>query len=101
MARKTITVPVKSERVEIVKILCDLCEKPAPDPDSETDNPWGDGPPEVANTTIEMQTGVSHSDGALVEIVSFDICPQCFRTKLIPFFAEEGGRLPRVRTLDT
>jgi hypothetical protein len=98
--RKTETVPVHTERVEVVEIVCDLCGKEAPDPNSEDGSPWS-GTGDIANTTIEMETGWNFEidKSGKVEVVTFDICPECFRTKLIPFFAEEGGRLPLVRTL--
>lgn len=101
MARKTRMVTVKSERVEILEIICDLCEKTAPEPDSESGNPWTAAHGEVANTTIEMELGDGDLEEGTVKVTSFDICPECFKTKLIPFFAEEGGRLPFVRLLDT
>ncbi len=96
MARKTKIKHVKSEMEEIVYIECDLCHKRAPNPDG-TENEWLPKSDQygVATTEIRMETGMRYPDSGDMEVVQFDICPTCFKEKLIPFFAEDGGSLPR------
>ena len=87
--RKYTKVPIKTaERTELSEVLCDLCGKVGKYGDWETST-W-----EVAESEIEIEVrykdGSSYPEGGEGQKYNVDICPECFLTKLIPWFKSQG-----------
>lgn len=79
---KTVTV----EKNILDYIECDICHK-----EFHGDN-WGNGLYDWQETKIEMTIGKEYPDSCYVDkVVTFDICPKCFRNKLIPFIKSFQG----------
>lgn len=77
-----------------VERTCDLCGAKAKSPE------WGQWETrtsyDVSEVKISCEEGSSFPEGRSTEKVSFDCCPTCFHTKVVPFF-EMNGAKPTVR----
>lgn len=71
-----------------VRLVCDLCKCEAPDSERET---WGEDSFKVAETTISLKEGSSYPEGGMGELLKFDICPDCFRDRLVPWMKSQGA----------
>lgn len=74
------------------EVMCDFCGL------SHNDE-WKEGPYEVIETEIMMKKGESYPGVSFGEIISFDICPDCFVTKLIPWAKTQGAE-PEIKEYD-
>ena len=54
---------------------------------------------EIIETHVKIVTGDSYPTGGYTEERSFDICPNCFKEKLIPFI-ESFGAIPTINEVD-
>ena len=72
----------------VVETKCDICGKIAPWPDG-----WEKGPHDVAEVTLELREGRSYPDGGSGKKYFVDMCPECFKTKLIPWLSSLGCTL--------
>lgn len=94
------TIPPTPARAEMVvaNCVCDLCGK-------KGDGAWDSGGrwyrSAVANgsavmttirSTIEMAEGKVHAGDATKSTQSFDVCPGCWETKVVPWFASHGAK---------
>jgi|SRR5271156_4533804 len=77
---KTIDIPATT-RTATDFIACDICGVRAKSGD--TDN-WGGEWCAVDSTVVEMKSGASYHDSGDVTTISYDICPACFKTHLMP-----------------
>lgn len=68
-----------------VAITCDICKR------FHAGAGWADHSWEIAETRIQMTTGTRHADEDCSKKVSFDICPECFSSKLIPWLESQGA----------
>ena len=68
---------------------CDICGKGARDPDG--DNDWATGFHDTKEIDIKFKDGESYPGDYWGTTYSFDLCPECFMTKLIPWFKEQGA----------
>jgi uncharacterized protein (DUF2225 family) len=89
--RKYIKKPVTIEEREVLdEVSCDLCGKIGKDGDWETST-W-----EVAESKIEIEVrykdGDSYPEGGQGEKYNVDICPECFKKKLIPWLKSQECR---------
>lgn len=84
---KTIT-PVPHEIVD--SMFCDLCRTEAPRGEDWTSENYA-----VAETTIEIKEGYNSPSGGNYDVISADICPLCFKNKIIPALVELGVRFDR------
>jgi hypothetical protein len=64
--------------------VCDLCGKETPGLE------WERGYYEVAETQVNIRTGNGYPDGGSGVESTVDICPNCFREKLIPWVESHG-----------
>jgi hypothetical protein len=83
------TVPARQEE-KVVERRCDLCGRAG--------NPWGGwntSTYDVAKTDVGMEMGTSYPDDYHTTETVFDICPDCFTTKLIPWLKSQGAE-PRI-----
>jgi uncharacterized protein (DUF2225 family) len=79
---------VIEEREVLSEVSCDLCGKVGRYGDWESSN-W-----EVAESEIEIEVrykdGASYPDGGSGQKYNVDICPECFKDKLIPWLESQG-----------
>jgi len=73
------------ERMVLVAMSCDLCRKI-----SHKEN-WTTDYYQVAETTIECRVGTSYPESGDDRFYDVDICPDCFRDKLIPWLQSQGA----------
>ena len=75
----------------LVETKCDLCSKIAINGNWETST-W-----RVAESEIEIkvrcETGASFPEGGNSEKYYIDICPECFKSKLIPWLESQGCKV--------
>jgi hypothetical protein len=77
---KTITVPAYTKE-ELDYFVCDICHE-------QFEEPTGY---DVDKVTVSYRNGSSFPEGAFGETIRFDICPECFDTKLKPFICSFGS----------
>lgn len=87
--KKTETV----EREVLVETTCDLCGAVA-----KSGN-WESSTYEVAEVEVEVtvhqKDGVSYPEGGNGTEYTADICPDCFKNKLIPWLESQGCKAKR------
>jgi hypothetical protein len=84
---KSHTVPAKTITI-LDHIKCELCEK-------TTDNEeWSPRPYEITEPQVSLKEGSNYPEGGYWITTVLDICPNCFKEKLIPWFKSLGG-MPR------
>jgi hypothetical protein len=76
-------VPARHEDV-LVETKCDICG-------NTFKYSWGAGSYEVLDTEVRLKTGNSYPEGGSGEETTIDICPDCFKNKLIPWVKSQGG----------
>lgn len=94
---KTVIVPAVPETTDVVVdyYRCDLCDRQTKD----TENWKGESTYEIDNVVVLTKTGSSYPEGGHIEVTKFDICPDCFKNKLIPWMAKNGAS-PRTSERD-
>jgi hypothetical protein len=70
----------------VAGIVCDVCKK-SYDEDWDKNSEY-----DILETSVEMRTGKSYPDDTWGDIITFDICPNCFTNKLIPALLEMGAK---------
>lgn len=84
---ETVIVPEKQEK-KLVKTTCDLCGE------VEGKGKWRSSSYDVDETEIEItvrqRDGYSYPEGGAGTEFSVDMCPNCFKTKLIPWLQSQG-----------
>ena len=81
--------------VYITEIICDICGRKGITKYSaypSTENAWyvkGEAFREHF-TNIAMEDRTSYPDGGYATMIHFDVCPKCFKEKLIPWFESQG-----------
>ena len=70
------------------KLTCDLCGAVAPRPY----DPWVNYEGDVDRVTMSYKKG-SHwfNDGGDIKEELFDICPNCWKTKVVPWLKSQGA----------
>lgn len=90
------TVPEHTEEC-LVERTCDICAVEADRPGA---GQWvASSHFDVSQTTITLEEGSAYPEGRDTTRMSFDICPTCFKNKLIPFMATHGAK-PRTNGED-
>ena len=69
----------------LVETKCDLCGK-------TTTKEWKGHSDDAAETEVRFKTGTIYPEGGSGDETTIDICPECFRTKLIPWVESHGGK---------
>lgn len=64
---------------------CDLCG-------ATTKSEWRKGCYDATEVEVRLKTGESYPDNGSGEETTIDICPDCFRDKLIPWVESQGGK---------
>lgn len=81
--RKHKTIQVPSSYLELIR--CDLCGFEA-----KNDN-WDAYGYEFNRTKIEHEVGTAYPENTYGVRYRIDICPACFREKLVPWLKEQGA----------
>lgn len=93
---KKIATKTRTQTYTVVEMtVCDICGK-----ESRSDS-WAVKEREINDVEIKHRSGYFYSDGGggSVKEAAFDICPDCFKAKLIPWFESQGAR-PRTEESD-
>jgi hypothetical protein len=72
---------------QCINKVCDMCGK------EDKIHPWGNnwvGDYRIEETTIQYETGTHYPESRSTTIYSIDICPDCFKNKLIKWLNEQG-----------
>lgn len=89
---KTVDVPAKTTTHEVGQ-TCDLCGAKS----SERFGSWCTKPYEVNETevtvTVKQREGYSCPDGGGGTQHEIDLCPDCFKGKLIPWLKSQGANV--------
>lgn len=85
MKRKETRKVPASTREEIVAVVCDLCGCEG------RYGKWTTQPFDVEDVEISYESGRRYPEGNFTEVISYDICPKCFKTKLMPWLKSQGA----------
>lgn len=103
MASRFETQMTKSYETKVcVELTCDLCGRAAPSPDDQGRYgraPWTDESYDVDTVLILRESGSNYPEGSSTETESFDVCPDCWKTKVVPWF-KSWGATPTIRDND-
>lgn len=72
----------------MVRRSCDLCDTVT----CESSGDWNKGPYDTDETELRWRTGANYPDGGHGKETTIDICPACFKDKLIPWVESQGGK---------
>ena len=90
---ETVTIPAKTDK-RLAKTTCDLCGKEA------KHGNWESSSYDVNETeikvTVRQKDGCSYPEGGYGTDYTADICPACFKNKLIPWLESHGCKTKRV-----
>jgi hypothetical protein len=81
------------KRQEVVKRECDLCGKVSFGDEREWDRGSWDVNCTIISIKIEQREGYSYPEGGSGELYNIDLCPNCFKDKLIPFLISQGAKI--------
>lgn len=77
----------------IDEVRCDLCKKVAPRTDKE--QPWVRDDFDKLEVRVSFTEGYSYPESwDYIESI-WDICPECFHKKLVPWLQSQGASEPR------
>lgn len=81
-----IEIPVPATtRTHLSETKCDLCG-------TTTRNEWCKNSYDAVESDVRLKTGTSYPEGGSGEETTIDICPDCFKSKLIPWVVAQGGQ---------
>ena len=84
------TIPAK-EGERTVRRRCDLCGA-----ESKGDD-WDAGNFEVKETevtvTVKHRAGEQYPEGGFGDGIEIDLCPKCFRNRLVPWLKSQGANI--------
>ena len=91
--RKYHNVEVRRTETRFVEQNCDLCGATAVHPG----NNWSGGGYTVDETeitvTVKQKEGTQHPEGGSGEEYNIDICPTCFKNRLVPRLISQGANI--------
>ena len=89
--KKTRKVKRTTEHTEVLERLCDLCGKKATEPGRD----WAEEYYEKNEVEVEVRVRAERGDvfpeGGDTKATEFDICPDCFHGKLVPWMKSQGA----------
>jgi hypothetical protein len=81
---KTVTKPATTYQ-EVDQIACDLCGR-------TTRKRWKEDGFDALETEVRIKEGSSYPEGGSGTEIEFDVCPDCFKSKLIPWLEGQGAK---------
>ena len=82
---ETIVIPARTDK-RCTKIVCDLCGKEIVHEAYDVDA-----------VKIEYEKGCRYMECGTVEVMSFDMCSDCFKNKLAPWMESQGAVASKTR----
>ena len=82
---KIVTIP-ESKKEELDFVICDLCKRPG---DDETE--WSRKRFEKSEVIISHEFGDDYPDSYSTQTITFHVCPDCFKNKVMKWFHENGA----------
>lgn len=86
---KYIRPAVEDERT--VKVVCDLCK--AEGHYGQWNNSWYEINDTTINMEIRQREGNQYPEGGSSTEVVIDLCPKCFKDRLIPWLQSQGAEI--------
>ena len=80
---KQVKSEVERSVLEVMK--CDLCGRKSNGED------WSPGGYRMAEVEVKLKEGTNYPEGGFGTLYDVDICPDCFRDKLIPWLQSQGA----------
>lgn len=91
---KTEKVSVTREEIKIVEQTCDLCGRKAKRPGYHQ---WLGAYYDISETEIcvkiRHKEGEAYPDGGSGKEITIDMCPYCFKDKLVPWLRSQGAEI--------
>ena len=84
--RRFKTMPVTREERYDHELICDICGHTV----KSIENNWAGGLYEDCRTEVTFQEGHSYPEAITGKKLEFDICPTCFKDKLIPWIQSQN-----------
>ena len=88
MAKKHGKRSVTRDESFLEEITCDLCGRKG----SPGRHNWSDETYTIEEIKIESEIGNAYPDGGSSEKTEFDICPECFAEKVVPWLISQGAQ---------
>lgn len=87
------------ERVVVISLTCDICGQEYEDQEKSGNDFKSIG--EFHSTKVLMSNGeqLDWNGGGWDDTIEFDICPDCFRSKLVPWFESQHAK-PTLTRMD-
>lgn len=86
LVEKKVAVPAHT-RIETDYIQCEICKSLTTDAGN-----WGGDRYGVDRVTITLEEGNRYPEGGTITTTLVDLCPKCFRDKLLPWLQGQGGQ---------
>ena len=83
---------IKSKKKVLIKKTCDICGKETTQ-NNLSKHEWDHENFGVSETKVSMREGVNYPEGGFGTEFKIDICPECFRDKLIPWLKSYGSEI--------
>jgi hypothetical protein len=90
---ETRLVPARNDEY-CIKQTCDLCGAEALSPDNWSDHSTWDNLNETEiDVTVRQKNGSSYPEGGSGTKFEVDVCPKCFKEKLVPWLRSQGAQV--------
>ena len=89
---KTIPAVPETTKTVVTGCTCDLCGRQGDGASFDDDRGWGKVDGVTIRTKVSRKTGEQWPEGSHVKTQSFDVCPECWATKVVPWFASQGAK---------
>jgi len=89
---KTVEVPASTVR-RVAAVVCELCGRRGRGEDYPVGGDYSQGMYEKMEVHVGMEEGDIYPEGGTINQTILDICPDCFRGKLVPWFEAQGGKV--------
>lgn len=83
---RDVEIPAKMERKEH-ELFCDLCGAK-----SDAWKPWVKDSFDAVEVEVQLTEGERYPEGGHGTHTIVDLCPTCFKEKLIPWLESQGGK---------
>lgn len=87
LIKETKHIPAREEE-RVVGVICELCGRRG-----FREGDWGKVSGDRSLSTVTQDEGTVYQEGGYFTRTKLDICPECFTSKLIPWFEAQGGKV--------
>ena len=92
MRKTTTTKMLKEVKESKTEVFCDICGKQSKNESFWDESRWWSERTEV-KVSIKQQQGQNYPEGGAGTEIIVDLCPQCFKEKLIPWLNSQGANV--------